>query len=70
MLSNLKNLDVPSEQTQTKPEKGTEFKLNVTMETFPFVNDLKTDERQGMIGFVSLQVHISFLGQQNRMKHL
>ena len=38
----LESFNVLFEQTQTKPEKGTEFKLNVTMETFPFVNDLKT----------------------------
>ena len=30
-LSNLKNFDVPFKQTQTKTEKGTEFKLNLSM---------------------------------------
>ena len=46
LLSILKNFDVPFEQTQTKPEKGKEFKLNAPMETSSIVIQFKKKKRK------------------------
>ena len=71
-LSNFKNFDVPFEQTQTKLQKGTEFKLNVPMWTFAFANHIKTEERKKKTGFTGSEVHFFFCKitkQNERMKH-
>ena len=58
MFSSLRNFDFPFEQTLKKPQIGTEFNLKVQMETLTFVNYLKINEREWMIGFTGLGVHI------------
>ena len=63
----MKNNVVRFRQTQTKPQKGTEFKMKVPMETFSPVNQIKLEERKSMINFTGLEVQIVIfkIGEQN-----
>ena len=56
--SNSKKVDVFSDQTQTKTQKGSEFILNVPMETISFENYLILEELKWMVGFTNSDVHL------------
>ena len=54
----MKNLDVLIEQTQRKPEKTIEYKMNKPMETFSIETLLELQENW-TIGLTGLEVHKS-----------
>ena len=56
LLSNWKTVDVFSEQTQKKTQKGSEFILKVSMEVFSVDNHFLLEELEWMIGFTSSEV--------------
>ena len=56
LLSDEKTFDVLDEQNQTKTPKGSEFILNVPMETISFENHLVLEELKRLVGFTKSDV--------------
>ena len=50
-------------------EKGTEFKLNVPIETLSYVKHLKVEERKWVKNFTDIKVLPFILRKHKRMKH-
>ena len=69
LLSNPKKFDVHFEQTHTKPQKGTEFKLNVPIQILSSLNHLNVEERKWIIGCTSIERLLFILWKQNRNIH-